>query len=79
MVSDQGPQFTSRFWKVFGLLIGSSISMSSGFHPQSNDQTERVNQDIEKTLSCLVTDNNPLGPLNSFGLNSLITLCTTLL
>uniref|UniRef100_A0A9J8AQI1 Gypsy retrotransposon integrase-like protein 1 n=1 Tax=Cyprinus carpio carpio TaxID=630221 RepID=A0A9J8AQI1_CYPCA len=57
MVSDRGPQFTSRFWKAFGRLIGSSISMSSGFHPQSNGQTERVNQDIEKTLRCLVADN----------------------
>lgn len=51
MVSDRGPQFTSQFWKAFGRLIGSSISLSSGFHPQSNGQTERVNQEIEKTLS----------------------------
>ncbi len=57
MVSDRGPQFTSRFWKAFGRLIGSSISLSSSFHPQSNGQTERVNQEIEKTLRCLVADN----------------------
>ncbi|KAI7809155.1 hypothetical protein IRJ41_000814, partial [Triplophysa rosa] len=57
MVSDRGPQFTSRFWKAFGQLIGSSVSLSSGFHPQSNGQTERVNQDIEKTLRCLVSNN----------------------
>ncbi|KAI2665727.1 Transposon Tf2-9 polyprotein [Labeo rohita] len=41
MVSDRGPQFTSRFWKAFGHLIGSTISLSSGFHPQSNGQTEK--------------------------------------
>ncbi len=57
MVSDRGSQFTSRFWKSFGLLIGASISLSSGFHPQSNGQTERVNQEIEKTLRCLVSNN----------------------
>ncbi len=57
MVSDRGSQFTSRFWKAFGRLIGSTISLSSGFHPQSNGQTERVNQEIEKTLRCLVSNN----------------------
>ncbi|KAG1936378.1 retrotransposable element [Pimephales promelas] len=36
MVSDWGSRFTSRFWKVFGRLIGASIRLSSGFHPQSN-------------------------------------------
>ncbi|KAL0146466.1 hypothetical protein M9458_058229 [Cirrhinus mrigala] len=58
MVSDRGPQFTSRFWKAFGHLIGSTISLSSGFHPQSNGQTERVNQDIERSLRCLVKNNH---------------------
>lgn len=58
MVSDRGPQFTSWFWKAFGRLIGASISMSSEFHPQSNAQTERVNQEIEKTLRCLVSNNH---------------------
>lgn len=56
MVSDRGSQFTSRFWKSFGRLIGASISLSSGFHPQSNGQTERVNQEIEKTLRCMVSN-----------------------
>ncbi len=57
MVSDRGSQFTSRFWKAFGRLIGSTISLFSGFYPQSNGQTERVNQEIEKTLRCLVSNN----------------------
>lgn len=58
IVSDRGPQFSSRFWKAFGRLIGSSISLSSGYHPQSNGQTERVNQEVEKTLRCLAGDNH---------------------
>ena len=45
MVSDCGPQFSSRFSKAFSPLIGSSASVSSGFHPQPNGQTERVNQE----------------------------------
>ena len=42
MVSDRGPKFSSRFWKAFCTLIGSSTSLSSGFHPQSNGQSERA-------------------------------------
>ena len=57
VVSDRGPQFSSRFWKSFCSLLGASASLSSGFHPQSNGQTERVNQDLEVTLRCLVSDN----------------------
>ncbi|KAL6485493.1 hypothetical protein MHYP_G00048850 [Metynnis hypsauchen] len=29
LVSDQGPQFTSRFWKAFCRLMGASVSLSS--------------------------------------------------
>ncbi|KAI4890447.1 hypothetical protein NFI96_003606 [Prochilodus magdalenae] len=56
LVSDRGPQFTSRYWKAFCELMGASVSLSSGFHPQSNGQTERVNQDLGQTLRCLVAD-----------------------
>ena len=55
MVSDWGPHFLSRFWKVFCTLIGSSASLSSGYHSQSNGQSERANQDLETTLCCLVS------------------------
>ncbi len=47
VVSDRGPQFISRFWKEFCRQIGASTSLSSGFHPQTNGQSERANQDLE--------------------------------
>lgn len=53
IVSDRGPQFTSRVWKVFYTAMGASVSLSSGFHPQTNGQTERANQDLEATLRCV--------------------------
>ncbi len=56
-VSDRGPQFVSKFWREFCHLLGASVSLSSGFHPQSNGQTERANQDLERVLRCLVTQN----------------------
>lgn len=45
VVSDRGPQFISQFWKA------------SGYHPQSNGQMERLNQEMEKSLRCLVSQN----------------------
>ncbi len=57
VVSDRGPQFVSRFWREFCKLLGATVSLSSGFHPQSNGQTERANQDLERTLQCVVSKN----------------------
>ncbi|KAG1956955.1 retrotransposable element [Pimephales promelas] len=57
VVSDRGPQFVSKFWREFCKLLGATVSLSSGFHPQSNGQTERANQDVERTLRCMVSKN----------------------
>ena len=57
IVSDRGPQFTSQVWRAFCRLLGATASLSSGFHPQSNGQTERLNQDLETTLRSLARDN----------------------
>jgi hypothetical protein len=53
----QRPQFSSCVWQAICRLIGATASLSSGFHPQSNGQTERVNQEMEATLWSLVADN----------------------
>ena len=57
VVSDRGPQFTAHFWRAFCKLLGASVSLSSGFHPETNGQTERTNQSLENTLRCMVADN----------------------
>ncbi len=49
--------FFTRFWREFCKLLGATVSLSSGFHPQSNGQTERANQDLERTLRCVVSKN----------------------
>ena len=38
-------------------LIGASVCLSSGFHPQSNGQTERANQQLETVLRCVASQN----------------------
>ncbi|KAK3570134.1 hypothetical protein QTP86_012507 [Hemibagrus guttatus] len=45
IVSDRGPQFTSRVWRAFCKRLGVTISLSSGYHPQTNGQTERKIQE----------------------------------
>ncbi|XP_044044042.1 uncharacterized protein LOC122872197 [Siniperca chuatsi] len=56
IVSDRGPQFISRFWKAFFSLLGVTVSLSSGYHPQSNGQTERKIQDIGRFLRTFCHD-----------------------
>ncbi|KAI2661152.1 Transposon Tf2-6 polyprotein [Labeo rohita] len=55
VVSDRGPQFVSRFWQEFCRQIRVSTSLSSDFHPQTNGQCERANQDLERALHCLAS------------------------
>uniref|UniRef100_A0A669E856 Gypsy retrotransposon integrase-like protein 1 n=1 Tax=Oreochromis niloticus TaxID=8128 RepID=A0A669E856_ORENI len=57
IVSNRGPQFTSRVWKEFCAELGAQVSLSSGFHPQTNGQTERANQELEAMLRCVASSN----------------------
>uniref|UniRef100_A0A3P9L311 Gypsy retrotransposon integrase-like protein 1 n=1 Tax=Oryzias latipes TaxID=8090 RepID=A0A3P9L311_ORYLA len=57
IVSDRGPQFTSQVWRSFCSALGATVSLSSGYHPQSNGQAERANQELEAALRCLVAQN----------------------
>uniref|UniRef100_A0A8C7X743 Gypsy retrotransposon integrase-like protein 1 n=1 Tax=Oryzias sinensis TaxID=183150 RepID=A0A8C7X743_9TELE len=58
IVSDRGPQFVSQVWKVFWSALGATVSLSSGYHPQSNGQAERANQELEASLRCLADRNS---------------------
>ncbi len=49
-MSDQGPQLISRDWKAFFSLLDVTLSLSSGYHPQTNGQTERKIQEIGRFL-----------------------------
>jgi len=57
IISDRGPQFVSQVWRSFCRALGATVSLSSGFHPQSNGQTEWANQDLEAALRCVVARN----------------------
>ena len=53
-MSDRGPQFTAKFWKSFHKAMGTSLDFSTAFHPQTDGQTERVNQILEDLLRAYV-------------------------
>ncbi|KAK3550710.1 hypothetical protein QTP70_003968 [Hemibagrus guttatus] len=50
IVSDRGSQFTSRVWGSLCARLGIGVSLSSGYHPQSNGQAEWLNQEIGRFL-----------------------------
>ncbi|KAK3556470.1 hypothetical protein QTP70_008246 [Hemibagrus guttatus] len=50
IVSDRGPQFTSRVWRAFCKRLGVTVSLSSGYHPQTNGQTKRKIQEVGRFL-----------------------------
>lgn len=50
IVCDRGPQFVSLLWKAFCLALGVTVSLSSGFHPQTNGQAKRGNEDLDSAL-----------------------------
>ncbi|KAK3541220.1 hypothetical protein QTP86_016808 [Hemibagrus guttatus] len=50
IVSDRGPQFMSRVWRAFLTRLGVAVNLSSGYHPQTNGQTERKIQEISRYL-----------------------------
>lgn len=54
VISDRGPQFASKFMTSLNHILGITTPLSTAYHPQTDGQTERVNQDIEQYLRLFV-------------------------
>jgi transposase InsO family protein len=50
IMSDRGTQFTSMFWERLHETLDTQLRFSSAYHPQTDGQTERVNQILEDML-----------------------------
>ena len=50
IVSDRGPQFVAKFTRKLLDRLGVQENRSTAFHPQSDGQTESVNQTLEQYL-----------------------------
>jgi hypothetical protein len=57
IISDRGPQFAAEIFQEWCRLLGIESTMSTAYHPQTDGQTERVNQILEQYLRCYVDYN----------------------
>ena len=80
IVSDRDTKWTSEFWKNLCEIMGIKRNLSTAFHPQSDGQTERLNQTLEQYLRTFINydqdDWNQLLPLAEYAYNNSVTAPT---
>jgi hypothetical protein len=74
VLSDRGSQFTAGFTHELYKLSGIKLATSMAYHPQTDGQTERVNQELEGYLHIFTSrrqdDWDDLLPLGEFSHNN---------
>ena len=80
IVSDRDPRFTGAFWKTLHQRLGTTLSFSTSYHPQTDGQSERANRTIEQMLRPFVQSNQQewdvVLPLLEFSYNNSISPST---
>ncbi|GJU15366.1 putative reverse transcriptase domain-containing protein [Tanacetum coccineum] len=56
IICDRDGRFTSNFWKSFQKALGTDVSMSTAYHPETDGQSERTIQTLEDMLRACVID-----------------------
>nr|GEZ05108.1 putative reverse transcriptase domain-containing protein [Tanacetum cinerariifolium] len=56
IICDRDGRFTSNFWRSFQKALGTNISMSTAYHPETDGQSERTIQTLEDMLRACVID-----------------------
>ena len=54
ILSNRGPQFTSKFMEEFTKVLGTKRQRSTAYHLQTDGQMERINQEIGTFLQYYV-------------------------
>jgi len=54
IISDRGPQFAAGLMRELNQMLGIESKMSTVFHPQTDGQIERVNQELEQYLRMFI-------------------------
>ena len=54
VVLDRGPQFVAELMKELNRMLGIKTKLSTAFHPQTDGQTERMNQELEQYLQLFI-------------------------
>ena len=50
MTSDRDKLFISNYWKTFVSLLDTKLRLSTAYHPETDDQIERINQVLKQYL-----------------------------
>ena len=50
ILSNRGPQFALKFMEEFTKVLETKRKLSTAYHPQTDGQTERINQEIRTFL-----------------------------
>ncbi|GKC05578.1 putative reverse transcriptase domain-containing protein, partial [Tanacetum coccineum] len=56
IICDRDPGFASRFWRTLQKALGTSLDMSTAYHPETDGQSERTIQTLEDMLRACVID-----------------------
>ncbi|GJR00983.1 putative reverse transcriptase domain-containing protein [Tanacetum coccineum] len=56
IICDRDGRFTSNFWRSFQKALGTDISMSTAYHPETDGQSERTIQTLEDMLRACMID-----------------------
>ena len=56
IVSGRDLRFTAHFWKSFQKAMGTRLTMSTAFHPQTDGQSEGTIQVLENMLQACILD-----------------------
>jgi len=54
IISDRGPQFAAGLMRELNEMLGIKSKLLMAFHPQTDGQTERVNQELEQYLRMFI-------------------------
>jgi len=54
IISDRGPQFAAGLMRELNEMLGIKTKLLMAFHPQTNRQTEKMNQELEQYLQMLI-------------------------
>nr|GEU82220.1 putative reverse transcriptase domain-containing protein [Tanacetum cinerariifolium] len=67
IICDHDGRFTSNFWRSFKKSLGTDISMSTAYHPETDGQIERTIQTLEDMLRACVIDFGKVGEAQMTG------------
>jgi len=83
VMSNRGPQFAAELTKELNRMLGIKTKLSTAFHPQTDGQTERMNQELEQYLQFFIENRQKDWPewlaAAEFAINNKVHMATKVL